>query len=105
MGMYSYFRLQASEPDRIEEFAEWLDKRNWGHIRGDQSFHIEETKWYRCEEDMLALSKTFPTVAFTLDRIYEDPYSKETWTLLALGGVLQKQPLILGEMHSADLSV
>jgi len=53
----------------------------------------EGTKWYRHDEDMLSLSRTFPEVLFTLHGEGEE--GGDLWRTYYLNGGLQKEKAVI----------
>lgn len=67
MGYETYFQMEM-DYNGIVDTAKILEKLNEISMQDWDDLDLEESrKWYDCKEDMVELSKHFPTVLFEID--------------------------------------
>lgn len=67
MGYYTDFEISIVETDRDIDHEELLHKiYNISSYQFSDDFWLQSAKWYRHHEDMITLSKEYPTTVFQL---------------------------------------
>lgn len=91
MGYYTNYKLSYSK--LTAKLEEVLHSDNWCSYSPLWSFvteYAESCKWYDHEVDMLALSKQFPVILFTLEGRGEE--AGDLWIKYFKNGKIQKCP-------------
>ena len=94
MGYYTSYVLTVHDatPEESEEIKELVCDvdRPWFMERWDKDIYTSYDTWYDYDEDMLALSKQYPTVLFELYGDGEE--TDDIWYTYYKNGLIQRCP-------------